>query len=119
MKKLRTILCKADHKNLIRTNGKSILFSGPKVQDSHDLKPRRTFIEIHPGDLVLADADGGVVMNKEEAIQAISKAESIQEQEAIAFERLKNGASFNQICNIDEHIDNLEKGVSSTLRLTL
>lgn len=58
-------------------------------------------------------------MDKEEAMSAILKAEEIQVKEDLALQKIKSGARFNQICNIDEHVDNLQSGISTTLRLTL
>lgn len=76
-------------------------------------------IEINPGDIILADVDGIVVMSKEEAVTAITKAEEIQAKETVALDKIKNGARFNQICNIEEHVKNIEAGVPSKLRLTI
>lgn len=76
-------------------------------------------VQVNPGDIILADVDGIVAMNKEEAITVITKAESVQEMEALALQRVREGARFKDICNIDEHVENLQAGVESKLRLTL
>lgn len=77
------------------------------------------FVEVKPGELILADEDGIVVMNKEEAVNAINKAEEIQEKEAIAMHRIQEGARFDEICNLKEHMEKLEAGEPSTLQLTV
>lgn len=76
-------------------------------------------VTVNPGDIVFADVDGIVVMNKEEAVSAITKGEVNQMNEEQALQKIKQGARFNQICNIDEHVEKLQSGSSSTLRLTL
>lgn len=76
-------------------------------------------IQVSPGDIIFADVDGIVAMTKEEAITAINKAEEIQNMERIALQRIKEGARFNQICNIDEHVHKLQEGESSKLEFTL
>jgi 4-hydroxy-4-methyl-2-oxoglutarate aldolase len=74
-------------------------------------------VAVDPGDIIFADIDGIVVMNKEEAVFTIAKGEEIQIHEVIALQKIKEGARFNQICNIDEHIENIQSGKSSKLRL--
>jgi 4-hydroxy-4-methyl-2-oxoglutarate aldolase len=76
-------------------------------------------VKVNPGEIVFADVDGVVVMSKEEAVPAITKAEDIQEKEGIALQRIQGGARFNEICNIDEHVENLRSGIPSQLKLTL
>ena len=76
-------------------------------------------IEVNPGDLIFADEDGIIALTKEEAVAAINKAELIQNMETIALQKIKKGSRFNQICNIDEHVHNLEEGLPSKLEFTL
>lgn len=76
-------------------------------------------VKVNPGEIVFADVDGVVVMSKEEAVSAITKAEDIQEKEGIALQRIQGGARFNEICNINEHVENIRSGIPSTLKLTL
>ena len=107
---------KSGSKKFIGTNGQEILFGGAK-----DINHRPTFINIKPGEIVFADIDGGVVMNKEEAVKAITKAEEIQAKEDIVMSKLKSGLLFNEIFNIDQHAKEIEKGNAiidaSSLRL--
>ncbi|KTD56751.1 DlpA protein (isocitrate and isopropylmalate dehydrogenase family protein) [Legionella santicrucis] len=76
-------------------------------------------VSVHPGDIVFADIDGVVVMSKEEAVMAIEKGEEIQRDEALAIQRIKEGARFNEICNLEEHMKNIEAGTPSKLHFTL
>lgn len=76
-------------------------------------------VEVNPGELILADEDGIVIMNKEEAVNAINKAEEIKEKEALALTRIYEGARFDEICNLKEHMEKLERGESSNLKLTV
>lgn len=76
-------------------------------------------VTVNPYDIILADDDGVVVMSREEAIPAINKAEEIQLMENIAQQRIKDGARFNEICNIDEHVERLQQGFPSKLEMTL
>lgn len=76
-------------------------------------------VEVNPGDIVFADVDGVVVLSKEEAVSAVLKGEDIKMKEETALKKIKNGARFNEICNIDEHIENLRLGNPSKLKLTL
>lgn len=76
-------------------------------------------VEVNPGELIFADEDGIIVMNKEEAVNAINKAEEIKEKEALALNRIHEGARFDEICNLKEHIEKLENNEASSLKLTV
>lgn len=76
-------------------------------------------VTVNPGDLICADTDGIVVMSKEEAVFAINKAEELQEKEKIALSRIHEGARFDEICNLREHMSNIEANKPSTLQFTL
>ena len=76
-------------------------------------------VRVNPGDIVFADMDGIVVMTKEEAIAAIEKGEDIQRDEVIAIQKIREGARFDEICNLREHMENLEAGTPSKLHFTL
>ncbi|CZG40041.1 4-hydroxy-2-oxoglutarate aldolase [Legionella pneumophila] len=75
-------------------------------------------VTVNPGDLILADRDGIVVMSKEEAVSAINKAEEIKEKEALALSRIHDGARFDEICNLQEHMRNIEEHKPSKLQFT-
>ena len=74
-------------------------------------------VDVEPGEIVFADMDGIVVLNKEEAILAILKGEEKQRKEDIVLKRIKDGARFNQISNIEEHLRNIRAGIPSKLKL--
>ncbi|MCW8405320.1 RraA family protein [Legionella pneumophila] len=76
-------------------------------------------VEVNPGELIFADEDGIIVMNKEEAVNAINKAEDIKEKEAAALTRIHEGARFDEICNLKEHMEKLENNEASSLKLTV
>lgn len=57
-------------------------------------------------------------MNKEEAITAIEKSKDIQKLEAIALQRITNGARFDEICNLTEHMKSIKAGTPSKLYFT-
>ncbi|KTD54049.1 RraA family protein [Legionella quateirensis] len=76
-------------------------------------------VEVNPGELIFADEDGIIVMNKEEAVNAINKAEEIKEKEALALTRIHEGARFDEICNLKEHMEKLENNEASCLKLTV
>jgi 4-hydroxy-4-methyl-2-oxoglutarate aldolase len=75
-------------------------------------------VRVNPGDIILADADGIVVMNKEEAILAIEKAKNKQQLEATAIQKIQEGARFDETCNLKEHMDNIKNKFPSGLQFT-
>lgn len=74
---------------------------------------------VNPGDIVMADSDGIIIMDKDEAITAVNKAELNLAQERAALEQIRQGARFDEICNLKEHMEKRRAGESSTLNLTL
>lgn len=74
-------------------------------------------ITVNPGDIIFADQEGIVAISKEEAILAITKGEEMQVKEQIALQKIQAGANFNEVSNIDEHIKNLQAGVTTKLQL--
>ncbi|WP_412755070.1 RraA family protein [Legionella pneumophila] len=76
-------------------------------------------VEVNPGELIFADEDGIIVMNKEEAVNAINKAEEIKEKEAAAITRIHEGTRFDEICNLKKHMEKLENNEASSLKLTV
>lgn len=74
-------------------------------------------VEVEPGDIIFADVDGVVVLNKKEAVAAVSRAEEVKTMEDGCMQDINNGARFKDICNIDEHVANIEAGRPSRLQL--
>lgn len=61
---------------------------------------------VHPGDYVLGDADGVVIISPEEVEQAIKLAIKREEKEARVMQRLQNGESIYEIYGYDQKIEN-------------
>jgi 3-hexulose-6-phosphate synthase/6-phospho-3-hexuloisomerase len=76
-------------------------------------------VYVNPGDIVMADSDGIIVLSKETAIAAVNKAEVNEEKEAIARKEIQGGARFDEICNLKEHIEKRQREEPSTLNLTI
>jgi 4-hydroxy-4-methyl-2-oxoglutarate aldolase len=77
-------------------------------------------VEVNPGDIILADTGGIVVMDKQEAIVAIPKAEEMKQEEDIGLQKIEEEDSpFHGIFNIREHADNIRQGIPSKLKMTL
>jgi 4-hydroxy-4-methyl-2-oxoglutarate aldolase len=74
-------------------------------------------VRVEPGDIIFADNNGVVVLNYDEAVPAIKKAEGMQLKEDEVITKIESGVPFNELSNIDEHVENIEAGRSSTLRL--
>jgi len=76
-------------------------------------------VEINPGEIVFGDRNGILVMSKEEAVNAIPKAEAMKQGENHLLYRIEEeGAQFKETCNIDKHVDNINEGIPSKLKMT-
>lgn len=90
--------------------------SGPKTRVGETKKTVQCGgVEVNPGDIIFADIDGIVVMNKQEAVSAIIKAEEAKPIETGCMEDINNGARYKDTCNIDEHAANIKAGITSKL----
>jgi 4-hydroxy-4-methyl-2-oxoglutarate aldolase len=72
-------------------------------------------VEVHPGDLVLADDDGVVVGSPAEIAAAIDGAEAIQTREEALRAAIEQGESIFDHLNVDEHVEALRAGHDSRL----
>lgn len=79
---------------------------GPKVGGKIKEQIQCGGVTVNPGDIIFADRDGIVVMNKEEALFAIEKGEEIERKEQIVLEKLRKGVKLNEIYDIDEKENN-------------
>ncbi|MBA3489394.1 MAG: RraA family protein [Longispora sp.] len=70
---------------------------------------------IHPGDVLVGDADGLLVSTVEELKATIPAAEKIQQQEAVVLEGIRQGRSIFEYLNFEEHYENCLHGRSSAL----
>jgi regulator of RNase E activity RraA len=73
---------------------------------------------VRPGDLVVADRNGIVVLDPAAAPAQLAAAAEIKAAEARAIARLDAGASLRDCFNVDEHAERLARGEPSTLRFT-
>ena len=72
-------------------------------------------VEVHPGDLVLADDDGVVVGSPAEMADAIEGAEAIQTREEALRGAIERGESLYDHLNLDAHLAALQDGRDSKL----
>lgn len=79
---------------------------GPKIEGKIKEQIQCGGVTVNPGDIIFADLDGIVVMNKEEAVSAIGKGEEIEIKEQIVLEQLRKGKKLNDLYEIDEHENN-------------
>ncbi|MEU0554084.1 RraA family protein [Dactylosporangium sp. NPDC006015] len=76
-------------------------------------------VPVHPGDIVIADHDGIVVLDPAVAVARLTAAAQVMATEAEVAERLAAGASLADVLNTAEHADRLTRGEPSRLRFTL
>ena len=60
---------------------------------------------VHPGDIILGDDDGVVVVPREEASEVIKKAEEREKKEAKTMELLREGRSLLEIYGFDQVLE--------------
>jgi RraA family protein len=73
-------------------------------------------VTVAPGDVVIGDRDGIVVLSEAELLALLHRAEEVQRTEAAVLERLERGESLLSMLNFAEHCDTLEQGKPSRLR---
>jgi RraA family protein len=76
-------------------------------------------VPVHPGDIVIADHDGIVVLDPRSAVADLTAAAGVMETEARVAERLAAGASLGDCLNLAEHVQRLARGEPSRLRFTV
>lgn len=74
-------------------------------------------VSVRPGDILFGDGDGVVVLSADELTHVIEHAETIQETERRALERLAAGTSLTGLLNLREHLAAVRAGRESQLRL--
>ena len=72
-----------------------------------------------PGDVVIGDRDGIVILSEAELLALLPRAEEVQRTEAAVLERLERGESLLGMLNFAEHCSALEQGEPSRLRFQL
>lgn len=76
-------------------------------------------VTVRPGDLVIADRDGIVVLDPATAEATLRAAVNVKEVEARVVVRLDEGASLSDCVNVEEHAERLRAGQPSALRFTV
>ncbi|MEV6494264.1 RraA family protein [Actinoplanes sp. NPDC051633] len=76
-------------------------------------------VPVHPGDIVIADHDGIVVLDPSRAVDQLTAAAEVMTAEARVVERLTAGTSLADCLNVTEHADRLARGEPSKLRFTV
>jgi 4-hydroxy-4-methyl-2-oxoglutarate aldolase len=76
-------------------------------------------VRVSPGDIVIADHDGIVVLDPATAREVLEAAAAIKATEARVLARLQAGGTLSDCLNVAEHAERLARGEPSTLRFTV
>jgi regulator of RNase E activity RraA len=76
-------------------------------------------VAVHPGDIVIADHDGIVVLDPSRAVAQLTAATEVMATEGRVVERLAAGANLGDCLNVAAHAERLARGEPSTLRFTV
>ena len=76
-------------------------------------------VEVRPGEIVVGDDDGIVVLSDAELAAAIETAEAIQRREGRIRSAIQDGTSLFEQLNFAEHVENLQTGRPSSLAFTV
>ena len=76
-------------------------------------------IEVGPGDILLGDDDGIVVLSDVELDAALDTAVAIQRREATIRSAIQGSTSLFEQLNFAEHVENLQSGRPSSLTFTV
>ncbi len=72
-------------------------------------------VEVHPGEVLIGDDDGIVVLSDAELAAALDAAEAIQQREAAIRADILDGSSLFEQLNFTEHVANLQAERPSSL----
>jgi DNA-directed RNA polymerase subunit beta' len=75
--------------------------------------------EVHPGDILVGDDDGIVVVSDAELDAALETAEAIQQREGTIRSAIQGGTSLFEQLNFTEHLENLQSGRPTSLTFTV
>ena len=64
-------------------------------------------VPIHPGDILVVDGNGVVVVPKEDAPEILAKARQLLATEHVLQEKIKTGATIGQLINVDKVFENV------------
>jgi 4-hydroxy-4-methyl-2-oxoglutarate aldolase len=73
-------------------------------------------VSVEPGDVVVGDRDGIVVISEAELLALLPRAEEVQRTEARVLERLERGDPLLDMLRLAEHYAALQEGKPSRLR---
>lgn len=76
-------------------------------------------VEVRPGEILVGDDDGIVVLSDAELDAALEAAESIQRREGVMRSAIQDGTSLFEQLNFSEHVENLRAGRPSALTFTV
>ena len=76
-------------------------------------------VEVRPGEFLVGDDDGIVVLNDAELDAALQTAEAIQRREGAIRSAIQDGTSLFEQLNFAEHLDDLQAGRPSALTFTV
>jgi 4-hydroxy-4-methyl-2-oxoglutarate aldolase len=76
-------------------------------------------VTVRPGDLVIADRDGIIVLDPATAAATLSAAAAVKDREARVLAKLAAGATLRDVLDVDDHAARLAAGEPSTLRSTI
>jgi 4-hydroxy-4-methyl-2-oxoglutarate aldolase len=76
-------------------------------------------VEVQPGDILLGDDDGIVVVSDAELDAALDTAGAIQRREATIRSAIQGGTSLFEQLNFAEHVEHLESGQPTSLTFTV
>jgi 4-hydroxy-4-methyl-2-oxoglutarate aldolase len=73
-------------------------------------------VTVNPGDAILADEEGVIVVRQDEVEGLLASAVAIKEAEGGLIKQLNSGSTLSDGLNLAEHVDALERGEASSLR---
>lgn len=76
-------------------------------------------VTVAPGDIVIADLDGIVVLDPAVAEVQLTAAAQVGVTEAMVVHRLDRGDALTACLNVEEHLERLRRGEPSSLRFTV
>jgi regulator of RNase E activity RraA len=76
-------------------------------------------VAVSPGDIVIADHDGIVVLDPANAVEVLEAAAAIKVTEAQVIARLEAGGALGEYLNIEDHAHRLARAEPSTLKFTI
>jgi regulator of RNase E activity RraA len=72
-------------------------------------------VAIQPGDMILADDEGIIVLNPDRVANLLDTAEAIKSSESRVITKLDAGMTLSTTLNLTDHVDALQRGEPSTL----